>query len=153
PYNSRGRRAAERLCSQLARAAKALVRNGGKCDHSMVGSLTRGSLSKGHRVQGAGSCPPTHGIHHSPHRQLLPLLRSLQEVDRRKVGESTEGWAPDDLTIRYGFSFRFFLDTLLFETHFFANRSTTEQTRSAAVGTRASPIGVTSTVTFGLAPA
>src|SRR5919202_5904965 len=59
PQISRGRRAAERLCSQWARPTKALARNGGRCENGMVGSWTRDSLHKGHRVQRAGVRPPT----------------------------------------------------------------------------------------------
>src|SRR5262245_22151695 len=77
PTSSRGRRAAERLCSQWARAEKALVRKGGRCENGMAGSLTRDPQGKGHRAKRAGLVPPTHAIHYSTLLWLLPLLRSL----------------------------------------------------------------------------
>src|SRR6266404_1033623 len=65
PTRIRGRRAAERLCSQWARLEKTLVRNGGRCENAMTGSLTGDSLSKGHPVQGAGFRPATCVVHYS----------------------------------------------------------------------------------------
>src|SRR5438128_1831565 len=81
PYSSTGRRAAEAACSQWASWKKALVSRGGRYNNDMVGSLTRGFLSKSHRVQGAGSCPPTCGIRYSTPTRLLPLIRSLLGAD------------------------------------------------------------------------
>src|SRR3954454_23438653 len=72
PTSSRGRRAAERLCSHRARAAKALVRKGGRWENGMAGSLTRDPLSKGHRVQGAGLRPPTGASHYPTARHHCP---------------------------------------------------------------------------------
>src|SRR6266403_5920305 len=40
PSSGRGRRLAERWCSQEARAVEALVRKGGRCENGMVGSWT-----------------------------------------------------------------------------------------------------------------
>src|SRR6516225_6180313 len=91
PYNSRGRRAAERFCSQWASWQKVLVSRAGKCDNGMVGSLTRDVLSKSHRVQGAGFCPPTRGIHDATPRQLLPPV-TISSGGRKAKGfaESTD---------------------------------------------------------------
>src|SRR5580693_3902355 len=57
PSSSRGRRAALRRSSQWARRRKVVATKAGSRDNSMAGSLTRDSLSKSHRVQGAGLCP------------------------------------------------------------------------------------------------
>src|SRR3954451_10362233 len=72
PTSSRGRRAAEGLCSHRARAAKALVRKGGRWENGMAGSWTRDPLSKGHRVQGAGLRPPTGASHYSTAGTIAP---------------------------------------------------------------------------------
>src|SRR5262245_16977627 len=95
PYSSKGRRAAERFCSQWARAAKALATRGGRCENGMVGSLTRDSLSKGHRVQGAGFCPPSGDIHYSTPRGLLPPV-AISSGGRmsKKFPESTDEGDP-----------------------------------------------------------
>src|SRR5439155_17294641 len=59
PSSRRGTRAAERLSSQWAKAEKALVSKGGRCDNGgMAGSLTRWKVWQPHRVRGAGLRPP-----------------------------------------------------------------------------------------------
>src|SRR5947209_10261435 len=88
PASSRGRRAAERLCSQWARSRKALVRDGGRWENGMAGSLTRDSLSKGHRVRGAGLCPPTAAVQYgSPGKHL----NSYYGLFRRRVSIGLRG--------------------------------------------------------------
>src|SRR5438045_3290397 len=100
PTSSPGRRAAERLCSQWASAAKALVRNGGKCENGMAGSLTRDSLRQSHRGQGVGLCPPPRAIHCSVPPSALPLfttyvggksLTSLRKVQSEGVPADLRG--------------------------------------------------------------
>src|SRR5437763_12583605 len=77
PPSSRGRRAAERLCSQWARSRKALVRKAGRCENGMAGSLVRDAVGKRHRVQGAGLCPPTADVHYGSPLQRVALLYAL----------------------------------------------------------------------------
>src|SRR5262249_33411794 len=59
PSSRTGTLAAERLSSQWPSSRKKLPTKAGRCDNAMAGSLTRGSLSKGHRVPGAGLRPPS----------------------------------------------------------------------------------------------
>src|SRR5215470_18823704 len=54
PVSSSGSRAAERRCSQWARARKALLSEAGREENDMAGSWTRDALCMGHRVRGAG---------------------------------------------------------------------------------------------------
>jgi hypothetical protein len=81
PSSSRGRRRAERLCSQEARLVKVLVSNGGRCENGKVGSLTQGLLSKDHGVQGAGFCPTTRRRRQRKTR-VLPLSSLTGEANR-----------------------------------------------------------------------
>src|SRR5437764_3334486 len=87
PANSRGRRAALRRSSQWARAAKALVKNGGRYDNSMAGSsatrcglatvIVRRGPALGHPGRPQDSPTRLHGTNY-----LLNFTK--------KVAESTE---------------------------------------------------------------
>src|SRR5262245_15529103 len=93
PSSSRGRRAAERFCSQWARAAKALVRQGGRCENDMAGSWTRDALNQSHGVQGASVWPPPADLHASTPSRLLsppaifPGGKMAGKFSQRTVGE------------------------------------------------------------------